>query len=187
MNQQVFGLLVFGTFLNTSNPFQTGIIKNLTSSGINTLSEMLSSQFSLFATNLLSEAFGDVKFISGVDVNVAYDVSEDPLLATNRIDQGEFVFSLRDRLWNDKWAVTLGGNYKTSPSLYGNTNFNPESVIEWNTPVSGLKLRVYYKSDDSFSGVKHKVGSGVTYRREFDSLIDFKNALKDRFRGKKSS
>ena len=187
LNQQVFGLLVFGTFLNTSNPFQTGIIKNLTSSGINTLSEMLSSQFSLFATNLLSEAFGDVKFISGVDVNVAYDVSEDPLLATNRIDQGEFVFSLRHRLWNDKWAVTLGGNYKTSPSLYGNTNFNPESVIEWNTPVSGLKLRVYYKSDDSFSGVKHKVGSGVTYRREFDSLIDFKNALKDRFRGKKSS
>lgn len=181
LNQQVFGLLVFGTFLNTANPFQTSLIQN---TGINTLSEMLSSQFSLFVTNLLSEAFNNVDFISGVDFNVAYDVVEDPIVSQNRIDQGEFVFTYRQRLWNDQWAVTLGGNYKTTPSIYGNTNFTPESVIEWNTPINGLKLRIYYKSDDSFLGIKHKVGSGVTYRREFDSFSDFKNALKERFRKK---
>lgn len=179
LNQQIFGLLVFGTFLNSSNPFQSGIISNFKSTTINTLSEMLFSQFSLFATNLLSEVYGHNKFVSGIDVNVGYDSNQDPVFAQNGFNQGEFVFSLKHRLWNDQWAVTLGANYSTTPSLYGNSNFNPESVIEWNTPIRGMKLRLYYKSDDSINGVKHKLGSGVTYRREFDSFLDFKNALKD--------
>ena len=127
-----------------------------------------------------ANAFDDVNFISGVDFNIGYDVTNESVGTTN-LNQSEVVFSLKHRLWNDKWIVTLGGNYKSasSTSIYGNSNFNPESVIEWNTPVKGLKLRIYYKADESIEGVKHKIGAGVNYRKEFDSFLDFEGELKE--------
>lgn len=51
-------------------------------------------------------------------------------------------------------------------------------MIEWNTPVKGLKLRIYYKGDESIEGTKHKIGTGISYRKEYDSFLDFQNALK---------
>ncbi len=179
MNQQVFGLLVFGTFLNTNDPLASTFINNLQSTTINTMSEMLTNQFSLFVSNLLSEAFEDVNFISGVDFNVAYDFGGSTIGQTP-VEGQEVVFSLRHRLWNDQWAVTLGGNYKSS-SVFGSQNlFNPESVIEWVTPVQGLKLRVYYRGDESIEGLRHRIGAGINYRKEFDNLFDFKRELKSR-------
>ncbi|MDQ3142076.1 MAG: translocation/assembly module TamB [Bacteroidota bacterium] len=178
LNQQVFGLLVFSSFLNSNNPFEGGLISNLGTSTINTISELLSNQFSLFVSNLLSEAFENVDFISGVDFNVAYDVVDNPLIADTKLNQGEFIFSLRHRLWNDQWAVTLGGNYQAVNTFTGNSYFTPESVIEWNTPVPGLKLRIYYKSNEAIEGQKHKIGSGISFRKEFDSFLDFKKELK---------
>ncbi len=180
LNQQIFGLLVLRSFINTSNDKGELVGKlNIGATTINTLSEMLSNQFSLFVSNLLSNAFDDVDFISGVDFNIGYDLSNENVGTTN-LNEGEVVFSLKHRLWNDKWIVTLGGNYKSSSSnsLYGNSYFNPESVIEWNTPVKGLKLRIYYKADESLEGVKHKIGAGVNYRKEFDSFLDFEGELK---------
>ncbi|MBK8449791.1 MAG: translocation/assembly module TamB domain-containing protein [Saprospiraceae bacterium] len=179
LNQQVFGLLVLRTFLN-NNSFDGGI--NLSATTINTMSEMLANQFSLFVSSLLSNAFGDVDFISGVDFNIGYDLDNASIGDTKqstKLNEGEVVFSLKHRLWNDQWVVTLGGNYKSKSAIYGNSYFNPESVIEWNTPVPGLKLRIYYRGDESIEGVKHKIGTGVNYRKEFDSFYDFNKELKN--------
>jgi len=175
LNQQVFGLLVFGSFIESNNVFNSGLSGSLTRN----FSELLSNQLSIFASNLLSEAWGKNSFISGVDVNVAYDVvktynSED--VSTN---SGEVAISLKHRLLDDQWAVTLGGNYKTNSAIYYSTNFTPESVIEWNTPVPGLKLRFYYKGEDSYYGVRHKVGSGISFRKEFDSFELFKKSIEE--------
>ncbi len=177
LNQQIFGLLVLGTFLNTTTPFEGGLISNLGTTTINTMSEMLSNQFSLFVTNLLSNAFDDVNFISGVDFNIGYDIQNKTLGGAN-LNESEIVFSLRHRLWNDQWVVTLGGNYKSNSQLVGNSIFYPETVIEWNTPIQGLKLRVYYKGDESIEGLKHKIGTGISIRKEFDNLLDFNKELK---------
>ncbi|MBK8296041.1 MAG: translocation/assembly module TamB domain-containing protein [Saprospiraceae bacterium] len=175
LNQQVFGLLVLRTFLNSFDPTEIG--SNLSTTTINTMSEMLSNQFSLFVTSLLSNAFDDVNFISGVDFNIGYDF-DNTIPGSSKFNEGEVVFSLKHRLWNDQWIVTLGGNYKSSSSsIYGNSYFNPESIIEWNTPVPGLKLRIYYRGDESIEGLKHKIGTGISYRKEFDSFFDFKKEL----------
>ncbi|HEX5626260.1 MAG TPA: translocation/assembly module TamB domain-containing protein, partial [Saprospiraceae bacterium] len=148
MNQQVFGLLVLRTFLSSANPFEGGVFGNIQATTINTMSEMLSNQFSLFVSSLLSNAFDDVDFISGVDFNIGYDL-DNATIGGTKLNEGEVVFSLRHRLWNEQLIVTLGGNYKSNSSIYGNSYFNPESVIEWNTPVEGLKLRIYYRGDES--------------------------------------
>jgi len=170
-NQQIFGLLVLGTFLNNTNPWEGGLIGNLGTTTINTMSEMLSNQFSLFVTNLLNNAFDDVNFISGIDFNIGYDIDNTKVAGTN-LNESEVVFSLKHRLWNDQWIVTLGGNYKSNSQILGNSYFNPESVIEWNTPVQGLKMRVYYRGDESIEGIKHKVGAGVSIRKEFDHIFN---------------
>ncbi|HRH99898.1 MAG TPA: translocation/assembly module TamB domain-containing protein [Saprospiraceae bacterium] len=177
LNQQVFGLLVFGTFFSSTN-----ILENVGSHGVsNNITELLSNQFSLFASNLLAQALGNVGFISGVDFNVAYNIIQDPL---EGYSQSEFIFRYKNQLWNDQWAVTLGGNYKPNSSLVYNTNFTPESAIEWNTPVPGLKLRVYYKSVNTIEGLKHKIGSGLSFRKEFDSFELFKKAIEDNYENK---
>ncbi|MBK8955662.1 MAG: translocation/assembly module TamB domain-containing protein [Saprospiraceae bacterium] len=169
-NQQIFGLLVLGSFLNNTNPWEGGLVGNLGTTTINTMSEMLSNQFSLFVTNLLNNAFDDVNFISGIDFNIGYDIDNTNVGGTN-LNETEVVFSLKHRLWNDQWIITLGGNYKSNSQLLGNSYFNPESVIEWNTPVQGLKMRVYYRGDESIEGIKHKIGAGVSIRKEFDRIF----------------
>lgn len=181
LNQQIFGLLVLGTFLNSTNPWEGGLISNLNTTATNTVSEMIFTQLSLFMTNLLSNAIDDINFISGIDVNIGYDRNEQPVGGTN-LSGSELVFSLRPRLWNDQFIFTLGGNYKSYSQLIGNSYFSPESVIEWNTPIQGLKLRVYYRGDESIEGIKHKVGAGINIRKEFDNFLDFKKAVKDKAR-----
>jgi hypothetical protein len=177
LNQQIFGLLVLGSFINTNN--SGSVIGNIQATGINTISEMLFNQASLFVSNILSNAFDDVDFISGIDFNIGYDLNRENLGAAG-INDGEVVLSVKPRFWNDQLIVTFGGNIRSNSntSLYGNSNFNPESVIEWNTPVKGLKLRVYYKGDESIEGIKHKIGTGINYRKEFDSFLDFEGELK---------
>lgn len=179
LNQQIFGLLVLGTFLNSTNPWEGGLISNLNTTATNTVSEMIFTQLSLFMTNLLSNAIDDVNFISGIDVNIGYDRNEQPVSGTS-LSGSELVFSLRPRLWNDQFIFTLGGNYKSYSQLIGNSYFSPESVIEWNTPIQGLKLRVYYRGDESIEGIKHKVGAGINIRKEFDNFFDFKKAVGDK-------
>ncbi|MCC6754542.1 MAG: translocation/assembly module TamB domain-containing protein [Saprospiraceae bacterium] len=169
-NQQVFGLLVLGTFLNSNNPWEGGLIGNIGTTTINTMSEMLSNQFSLFVTNVLNNALGESNFISGIDFNIGYDIDKTNVGGTD-LNESEVVFSMKNRLWNDQWIITLGGNYKSNSQLLGTSYFNPESVIEWNTPVKGLKLRVYYRGDETIEGLKQKVGAGVSIRKEFDRLF----------------
>lgn len=180
MNQQVASLILFRTFINSNS--NLGLQSGFQSTTFNTFTEFLSNQVSIFVSSLLSEAFENVGFISGVDFNVNYDANK-TILGT-QTNASEVVFNLRHRLWNDQWAVSIGGNYGNSSAFNKNNSyFNPESVIEWNTPVTGLKMRIYYKGIDGIDGVRHRVGTGVSYRKEFNSLSDFKKGIKEQKEG----
>jgi hypothetical protein len=176
LNQQVFGLVVFGTFLPTVNA--PSLATNLGASTVNTLSEFLSTQLSFFVSGLLNNIVDDVNFISGIDVDLAYIQRYDLQAQQSTFNDGEYQFRVKNRLWNDRWVVTLGGNYGNQSILNADPYFNPETVIEWNTPVKGLKLRVYYRGEDSLQGQRQLVGGGIRYRKEFDSFSDFTSALK---------
>ncbi|MFN8280550.1 MAG: translocation/assembly module TamB domain-containing protein [Saprospiraceae bacterium] len=176
MNQQVASLILFRTFINTNSGlnFQSGVQKTTA----NTLTEFLTNQASLFFSSLLTDLYQNVGFISGVDFNVNYDINR--TVAGTQTNASELVFNVRHRLWNDQWAVSIGANYGNSSAFNpSNSYFNPESIIEWNTPVTGLKVRVYYKGTDGIDGTRHRAGTGVSYRREFNSFSDFKKGLRE--------
>ena len=180
LNQQVFGLVVFGSFLPSTQ--QTALVSNIGASTINTLSEFLSTQLSFFVSSLLNDVVDDVKFISGIDFDLAYVQQQYNLESSGRqtsFSEGEYQFRFKNRLWNDKWIITVGGDYGSQSIFNNDPYFNPETVIEWNTPVNGLKLRIYYRAEQSFQGQSQRVGGGIRYRKEFDNFFDFKKALKD--------
>lgn len=184
LNQQVFGLVVFGSFLPSNQT--TALVNNIGASTINTFSEFLSTQLSVMFSSLLTDAVDDVKFISGVDVDLAYVQQQFELQSDQQANfsEGEYQFRFKNRLWNDKWVITLGGDYSNQSLYTSDPYFNPETVIEWNTPVNGLKLRVYYRAEQNFQGQIQKVGGGITYRKEFNSFLEFKNAVEDIKEGK---
>ena len=78
LNEQVFGLLMFRTFLS-SNARRTSNNSMATVGLTNMISEFLSSQLSFFVSEFLEGAVEDVDFIYGIDVDVGYTQSYDYL------------------------------------------------------------------------------------------------------------
>lgn len=184
MNQQVAFLIIFRTFQESNTNFGSNIISgNATlNTGVKTISEFLSNQVSIFVSNLLSEVYGSDGVVSGVDVNLNVDPNRTILGAPT--NSSEVVFNVKHHLWNDEWAVSIGANFGNNSTLTDNQYFNPESSIEWNTPVNGLKMRIYYRSVEGIDAFRQRVGIGVNYRKEFNSLSDMKKFLKENNKSK---
>ena len=178
LNQQVFGLLMMGTLLPPSNATASGQTRDRGFSiGFNTVSEFISTQLSRFASNLLSDVIGDGEVLESIEVDFGYHQFEDEDAAAG---QGEYRFLLKNKLWNDQWIITLGGNYASESSFYGTSYFTPQGIVEWNTPVPGLKLRVFYLTDRfPIIGFKNEVGAGVRFRKEYDSFFGLKKGIKE--------
>ncbi|MEM9822631.1 MAG: translocation/assembly module TamB domain-containing protein, partial [Bacteroidota bacterium] len=183
LNRQVFGLMVLGGFLpsGNSNVFagRGGIIP------INTLSELLSNQLSIYLTELLSEVFTDVGFISGVDFNINYNVYQaDEILQGDRVVStgSELQLNLNNNLFNDRLSVNLGGNIDWGGG-FGSDNgafLAGDVVIEYVlTNNRRFKVRFYQLTDRTLAGIRNRVGFGLSYRREFDSFKEFLGGMKN--------
>jgi hypothetical protein len=192
LNRQVFGLMVVGSFLPSGNDALNGRAGNSIS---NTLSEMVSSQLSIYMSGLLSEVFTDVGFISGIDFDINYSryssdevsiIGEDPSFRTGN----ELEVRLNNQLFNDRLSVNVGGNVD-----WGDSN-NPgqpnqgaflagDLVLEYVlTKDKRFKVRFYQRSDQNFDGGRrNKTGLGFSYRREFDNFGDFVSNMKKAARG----
>ncbi len=186
LNRQVFGLIVLGNFL-PSDIAGTGLQGNQLITGINTLSEVLSNQLSLYLTDLLSDVVTDVNFISGIDFDVNYrlyqiegldDVSIDDFSVTGR----QFQLGLKNYLFNDRLLVNIGGNLDFGPSyaIDDNTNLGSyiagDFVLEYLLTADGrYKIRAYNRSEAGldFNTQVNETGVGFSYRTEFDNLNEF--------------
>ena len=185
LNRQVFGLLVVGGFL----PEDAGAVQG--TQGIiatNTLSELLSNQLSMYLTELLSEVFTDVDFISGVDFVVNWSVYEaDQVLSPSggRLTVTGNQLELRQRfeLFDDRFSVALGGSYVDQGSSY----FTGDVVLEYYlTKNRRFKVNFYQLTDETLEGRRNKTGLGFSVQREFDSVNDFINSLKGKGKKKKN-
>lgn len=176
LNRQVFGLLVIGGFLpNQTGGFQTG------SQGViginNTVSELLTNQLSIYLTEILSEVFTDVGFISGVDFNVNYNFYQDQD-ATNpnvQLYGTEIELGTKFDLFNDKLSLNVGGSYVDQGGQYFSGDFILEYYFSKNRR---FKIRMYRISDQTIVGRRDKLGVGISLRREFDSFGDFLKGMK---------
>lgn len=178
LNRQVFGLIVVGAFLPATGESATGSSNYLTT-GINTLSELLSNQLSIYLTELLSEVFTDVSFISGVDFDIAYNVYdrtnyyEGPNPSQVLQGRGSEI-QLQQKLFlaDDRISVNVGGNFSegniTSQGVYVTHNIAVEIIL---TDDRRYKFRFYNRTEPRLGGgFQTRTGAGFAYRREFDSF-----------------
>jgi len=186
LNRQVFGLMVVGSFLPSGEGALSGREGLIT---FNTVTEMLSNQLSIYLTELLSEVFTDVGFISGVDFDINYSVyqSDQINLSGDDIVQtgSELELRLRNDLFNDRLSINIGGNIDWGGNTLGGTDANDgaflagDVVIEYTlTKDRRFKVRFYQLTDQTFEGRRNKTGLGFSYRREFDTFREFIGGMK---------
>lgn len=174
LNRQVFGLLILQQFLPSGFSIQASEL------GINTVSEMLSNQLSMYLTAFISNIFTGSNVIQGIDLDISYNrypagTVSDPTDPTIAYTTNE----LRGRLKvivNDHISVHVGGNfdvgggsqvYTTNSALLGQ-EFQIEYTI---TRDRRLKLKVYQRTEPDFGGGRRlKIGGGLSFRKEFDSF-----------------
>lgn len=182
LNKQVFGLIVAGQFIPSD-------INTFSGSGIiyNTVSEFVSNQLSLLLTELFSEFIEDGDVLSGIDFDIAYNQYQRIDLGDGQdINRGdELQVRLRQNFFNDRLSILVGGNIAignnipTVPEATGAFVGN-DLVIEYvlNKDRS-LKLRVYQLLEPDIGGGRRlEIGTGLSFRKEFESLGDFLNSLK---------
>ncbi len=174
LNRQVFGLIAVGQFLPADLSF------NVADVAVNTVSEWLSSYLSLLLNDLLKDAFGEDAFISGFDFDIAYNnystTTANTLNANNTLVRGQAVeFSFRRDLNN---RLSLRGDVNVLNNQFANatgTFIGNDVVLEYVLNDSrSLKLRVYQRRQpDIANGRRLQVGTGLSWKREFDSLSEF--------------
>jgi hypothetical protein len=181
MTEQVSVLLVTRTFLSST----TGINSTFITKGIdNTVGELLSATLSSLLGGLLRDLVPEKGALTGIDFqvvlsgNILSGGGTDPLDA----EDSNVGVVLPLRFFEDRLSLTLGSNYVTGATLVQSGEyFAGEAVFEYSiTPDRRLKIRAYNRNTMTIEGRKNKIGVGLAYRREYDSLPEI-------FRSKKKN
>jgi hypothetical protein len=174
LNRQVFGLIVVGQFLPADFSFSGSDVI------YNTLSEFVSNQLSLLITDLFSEVIEDGRVLSGIDFDIAYYQSQSVNFGQGQnVNAGEeFQVSQRLDFFDDRLTVIVGGNVEIGNSFQASTSgtfVGNDLAIEYSlNDDRSLKLRVYQRLQPDIGGGRRlQVGSGLSYRREFNSFSEF--------------
>ncbi len=176
LNQQVLGLMVWGSFLP---PNQLVASSGVIGSTINNLSQFISNQLSILVENALKELVADNEVISGFDFDVNYYNNNNAIDINNLTVFDEVAISLGPRFFEDRLSVGLGANFVNSTIF--NRLITPHFEVEYAlTKDRRLKIRAYAKKDDINQGqLRDRIGGGLSWRKEFDSIREFKQKLKE--------
>lgn len=182
LNRQVFGLVVAGQFLPASTSLQSEGL----AIGINTLTEMLSQQLSIYLTDLVTGWLKEDGLISGIDFDVAYNRYQNTDLDDVSRANNELQGRLKTYLFNERVAVYGGVNIDLDNNV---SSANPQSsgafyagdfAIEYFlTDDKQFKIKFYQSiQPDIAGGRRNRTGVGLSYRKEFDNFQDFLKGLK---------
>ena len=176
LNQQVLGLMVWGSFLP---PNQLVASSGVIGSTINNLSQFISNQLSILVENALKELVADNEVFSGFDFDVNYYNNNNAIDINNLSVFDEVAISLGPRFFEDRLSVGVGANFINSTIF--NRLITPHFEVEYAlTKDRRLKIRAYAKKDDINQGqLRDRIGGGLSWRKEFDSIREFKQKLKD--------
>jgi hypothetical protein len=185
LNSQVLGLIVFNSFLPSNRVADVFGAAGLQSAGINTLSEFLSSQLSLYITNLLNSALEEDALISGIDVEVGVRNNNLAFAAAGRNnlfpDEIEVRMKNRFRFMDERFSLNVGGNYVFQNQGIAINQVLPDFALEFLlTKDRKLKVRLYGKYDIdpiAITSLREKYGLGMAYRTEFGSMSDFEKQV----------
>lgn len=168
LNRQVFGLIVAGQFLPSDLSF------GISDVAVNTLSEWLSNYLSLLINDLVKNAFGEDAFISKFEFDLAYNTYRNSTLSRSDGRNSALEFSVSRDVNN---RLTIRGDVSVVNSQLANTGalLGNDFVLEYVLNDSrSLKLRLYQRYEpDITSGSRFKIGTGLSWRREFDTFREF--------------
>jgi hypothetical protein len=168
LNRQVFGLVMLGNFL--PNNLNASDASNVTASRVvvNTLTGLVSNQFSNYVNELFKEIVGENGVVSSVDIDLNYNQFDALNTGSSAPKVGnEFQFKPRINFLNDKLSLDAGVVSGFAEQNYFNHDVTLEYVL---TQDRRLKIRAYNRTEQSLEGVRNRTGAGFVWRKEFDKL-----------------
>jgi hypothetical protein len=191
MLKQVTYLIVFGSFA----PYGEGrnIATNVTTLGVNTISEVISKQVNSLVSNLLYRITGDrsLQFDVSTSVYNSSSLFSGNVIATNNIDRQQVNFKLGKSLFNNKVIVTFGGDLdfrmgsnSVSSTKLGNVQWLPDLTVEIIlSKDKKVRAIVFSRNDLDISttavGRRNRQGASISYRSDFDNLFAPKGEKKN--------
>lgn len=185
LNRQVFGLVVVGSFLPSSSANTQTLIQT---SAFNTLTQVLSNQFSNYLTGLAAEWFGGT--VSSIDLDVAYNEYQNSLSDPNLSQIGrELQVRLTSGFAKDRITVQFGSQFGLSrPGTAVQDGFLGEDVtVEIQlTENRQWRAKIYQRTepDIAIGQLRSRYGFGLSFRKDFDSFEDMMNGISGWFRKK---
>lgn len=181
LNTQVLGLILFGSFLPSNQG--TLLAGRQSQLAINTLSELLSNQLSIYLTELFAQGLSNNNFLVIEDFDVNYSQYDAATLDNpNNLATGhEFSINPKFRV-KDRWVVNIAGKANVGGGYVVNNSSDAlvtgDFIIEYElTKDRRLKVRGYYKNEpEIFGGRRNNAGVGLSFRKEFndfDELFSF--------------
>lgn len=175
LSRQVFGLVVIGTFLP---PSSGSFIQNsdYVATAFNTLTQMISNQFSNYLASLASEWFGSA--VSSLDFDILYsDYQNDVLAEPNRLGGGREVnVRLSSGFINDRVTVQVGSQFGLGGSgISTSDGFIGEDVTVQIalTENRQWRLKVYQRTEPDVSGQRSlRFGFGLSFQKDYDTFED---------------
>jgi hypothetical protein len=183
--KQVSFLIVFNSFApvgftnaNTNNAY------NVTSLGINTISQLLTKEINKSITSLLNKVTGDnsLRFDVGSSVynsgNLLDPSGTGIAINANKIDRQRVNLKLGRSFLNDKIIINVGGDLdfnvrNTSTIQNGNFQWLPDLNVEF-ILTKNRKLRAIIFNRNSLDingsslGRRNRQGVSISYRQDFD-------------------
>jgi hypothetical protein len=175
LNRQVFGLVVVGSFLPSSS---SSFLQNTdyVASAFNTLTQVLTNQFSGYLSGLAAEWFGGK--VSSIDFDIAYNEYRNALNDPGAANVGrELQVRLSSGFANDRITIQVGSQFGLgSPGVSTTSGFLGEDVVVeiQLTENKQWKLKVYQRTEpDIILGQQRgRYGLGLTFRKEFDTFSE---------------
>ncbi|MDX1913554.1 MAG: translocation/assembly module TamB domain-containing protein, partial [Saprospiraceae bacterium] len=184
LSRQVFGLVVIGSFLPPNTAFIQS--SDYVATAFNTLTQMISNQFSNYLAGLASEWFGGA--VSSIDFDIVYsDYQNEVLSDPNRIGGREVNVRMSSGFNNDRITVQGGaqfgiggGGVTTTDGFLGEDVTLQISLTEnrqW-------RLKVYQRLEPDISGQRAlRFGLGLSFQKEYNTFEDMWRSLgKELFR-----
>lgn len=190
LNRQVFGLVVVGSFL-PSNGGSFIQNSNYLASAFNTLTQVLSNQFSNYLTGLAAEWFGGA--VSSIDFDIAYNEYQNVLNDPSQPNISQIGRELQVRLSggfaNDRVTIQFGSQFGLGrPGTTVQDGFLGEDVtVEIQlTENRQWRLKIYQRTEPDIAGGQRRAryGFGISFRKDYDSFDDMMSGLTAWFRKK---
>ena len=183
LNNQVVGLLLFRNFLPDNNGLAAVPGGTVGASTNNTITQFLTSQLSLMASEYLNSKLGDGDFIKAIDLEIAVAQNSSLLGEDDGVIDGfldvvpdEVQLKLRNQFKNENFVLNLGGNYVRENQLFQADNYvTGDFSLDWYlTDDRRLKMRFYgnYDYDVAFNTRRQRYGFGINFRKEFGTLTN---------------